>query len=261
MRGLIGYIWSICSNGSLIKEKFSVVWWSISMEFVEFIQGSLISKFFSCTYLAESLTVRFELFYCTHNLNTPVGRCDVPIERQPLIRGASWKVLHDRSSSNVNVWWTGKTENRISSAEGEVRSSGERESRFIHEFSVRWRRKITPNSWLRVSLTKGVRKEKKKHPFRFSTAFSVERAHPPLLLLLLLLLQGNIYQGFCFQEIYFHSRIRYRGKISILSFSFFFSPFMSSSFSETETDLVNRSDDHPIETHLGIFNAQIARNE
>lgn len=164
MRGLIGYIWSICSNGSLIKEKFSVVWWSISMEFVEFIQGSLISKFFSCTYLAESLTVRFELFYCTHNLNTPVGRCDVPIERQPLIRGASWKVLHDRSSSNVNVWWTGKTENRISSAEGEVRSSGERESRFIHEFSVRWRRKITPNSWLRVSLTKGVRKEKKKTP-------------------------------------------------------------------------------------------------
>lgn len=171
MRGLIGYIWSICSNGSLIKEKFSVVWWSISMEFVEFIQGSLISKFFSCTYLAESLTVRFELFYCTHNLNTPVGRCDVPIERQPLIRGASWKVLHDRSSSNVNVWWTGKTENRISSAEGEVRSSGERESRFIHEFSVRWRRKITPNSWLRVSLTKGVRKEKKNTHFDFPPHF------------------------------------------------------------------------------------------
>lgn len=205
--------------------------------------------------------MRFELFYCTHNLNTPVGRCDVPIERQPLIRGASWKVLHDRSSSNVNVWWTGKTENRISSAEGEVRSSGERESRFIHEFSVRWRRKITPNSWLRVSLTKGVRKEKKKTPisifhriFRRTCASSPSPPPSPPS-------PGKYLSGILFQEIYFHSRIRYRGKISILSFSFFFSPFMSSSFSETETDLVNRSDDHPIETHLGIFNAQIARNE
>lgn len=182
----VSYIWSICSNGSSIKRSFPVSscryrWnsWNLitrlnvfdKQAFLLYIYISLliiIAISFNCAF-------RVILLY-THNLN--VDRCDVPIERQPLIRGASWKV-HDRTSSNVNVWWTGKTENRISFTEGEERSSGERESRFIHEFSVRWRRKITAE--LRVSNEGGERERKKKNiHFDFPPHFSVERAHLPL---------------------------------------------------------------------------------
>lgn len=101
--------------------------------------------------------------------------------------------------------------------------------------------KLPPNC---VSLTKGVR-EREKRKTSISIFHRIFPSNVPTSLSLLLHLQGNIYQGFCFQEIYFHSRIHY--KILSLSVSLLFpspSSFISSSFSNRETDLVNRSNDH-----------------
>lgn len=91
------------------------------MEFMEFISSYFTIKslfnvtleIFSLTYLIKLLsyydrkvqlcvsTSRKE-FYYTHNLNAG-GSCDVQSNVRPLIRGASWNGVHDRSSWNVNV--------------------------------------------------------------------------------------------------------------------------------------------------------------
>lgn len=111
--------------------------------------------------------------------------------------------------------------------------------------------KLPPNC---VSLTKGVR-EREKRKTSISIFHRIFPSNVPTSLSLLLHLQGNIYQGFCFQEIYFHSRIHY--KILSLSLSlFFFLPPLPLSLHRSRTEKQISSIDRTIiETHLRIFNA------